>query len=127
MVTVNVISVIMMEYPISYREVCYVVNRRGIHFSALYRPNSWLLRNTSLIIYSSCLRFIHQITITTEKKLLCVIQFQFHPIIIPARTQACTSIMNFYVENDFKGYVNLEKTLPSAVSVYYNKSKTLLW
>jgi len=40
MVLVNVISVIMMEYMISYREVCYLVNRLGIHFSALYRPSS---------------------------------------------------------------------------------------
>jgi len=40
MVLVYVISVIMTEYTISYTEVCYVVNRLGIHFSALYRPNS---------------------------------------------------------------------------------------
>jgi len=40
MVLVNVISVIMTEYTISYTEVCYVVNRPGIHFSALYIPNS---------------------------------------------------------------------------------------
>ena len=40
MVLVNEISVIMMEYPISYREVYYLVKKIGIHFSALYRPNS---------------------------------------------------------------------------------------
>ena len=40
MVLVNEISVIMMEYPISYREAYYLVKRTGIHFSALYRPNS---------------------------------------------------------------------------------------
>jgi len=40
MVLVNVKSVIMMEYTISYREVCYLVNRFGTNFSALYRPNS---------------------------------------------------------------------------------------
>jgi len=32
MVLVNEKSVIMMEYTISYTEVCYLVNRPGIHF-----------------------------------------------------------------------------------------------
>jgi hypothetical protein len=36
MVVVHVISVIMMEYTTSYREVCYLVNSLGIHFSVLY-------------------------------------------------------------------------------------------
>jgi hypothetical protein len=40
MVLVNVVSVIMMECRISYREVCYIVNRLGIQFSVTYRPNS---------------------------------------------------------------------------------------
>ena len=70
-------------------------------------PNSWLLRNTSLNIYSFCLCFIHQTTITLQKKLLCVIQFQFLHVTVSthynihsdiktprnklhARTQACT-------------------------------------
>jgi len=38
---INVLYVIMMEYTISYREVCYLVNRVPIHFSVLYRLNSW--------------------------------------------------------------------------------------
>jgi len=33
---VNVISVIMTKYTISYTEVCYQVNRLGIQFSVLY-------------------------------------------------------------------------------------------
>jgi hypothetical protein len=77
MVLVKVISVIMTECTVSYREVCYIVNRLGTHFSVLYRPNSWQLPIISLNIYSSCLCFIHYITIMTQKKLLCVIQFQF--------------------------------------------------
>jgi len=40
MVLVYVLSVVMMEYIISYREVCYIVNRLGIQFAALHRPNS---------------------------------------------------------------------------------------
>jgi hypothetical protein len=40
MVLTNVISVIMTEYTVSYTEVCYLVNRLGIHFSVLYSPNS---------------------------------------------------------------------------------------
>jgi len=40
MVLVNVISIITMEYMMSYTEVCYLVNRLGIQFSVLYRPNS---------------------------------------------------------------------------------------
>jgi len=40
MVFVHVLSVIMMEYTISYREVCYLVNRFGIQFAVLLRPNS---------------------------------------------------------------------------------------
>jgi len=40
MVLVNVLSVIMMEYTISCREVGYVANRIGIQLSVLYRPNS---------------------------------------------------------------------------------------
>jgi len=40
MVLVNEISVITRQYTISYREVCYLVNRLGIEFSVLYRPNS---------------------------------------------------------------------------------------
>jgi len=39
MVSLYVLSVIMMEY-ISYREVCYIVNRLGIQFSALHILNS---------------------------------------------------------------------------------------
>ena len=39
MVLVNVISVIMTEYMIFYTEVCYLVNRLGIQFSVLDRPN----------------------------------------------------------------------------------------
>jgi hypothetical protein len=35
MVLVNVISLIMTEYTISYREVCYLVNRLGIRSLAL--------------------------------------------------------------------------------------------
>ena len=35
-ILVNVISIIIMEYPTSYSEVCYPVNRLGIHFCALY-------------------------------------------------------------------------------------------
>jgi len=37
MILVNVIYVIMMKHPISYRELCYLVKRFGIHWSI---PNS---------------------------------------------------------------------------------------
>ena len=57
MALVYVLSVIMMEYIISYREVCYLVNRLGIQFVALHRPNSWHLPNTALNIYSSWISF----------------------------------------------------------------------
>jgi hypothetical protein len=40
MALVNVISIITMEYTMSYTEVCYLVNRLGIQFSVLYTPNS---------------------------------------------------------------------------------------
>jgi len=40
MVLVNVLSIIMMQYMISCREVRYLVNRTGIQLSVLYRPNS---------------------------------------------------------------------------------------
>jgi len=33
-------SIIMTEYTISYREMCYLMKRPGIQFSVLYRPNS---------------------------------------------------------------------------------------
>jgi len=36
MVLVYVLSVIMMQYIISYTEVCYIVNRLGIQFAALH-------------------------------------------------------------------------------------------
>ena len=42
----------------------------------LYRPQSCHLPNTALNIYSSCLYLIHSITITIQKNLLCVTQFQ---------------------------------------------------
>ena len=76
MVLVHVLSAIMMEYTISCGEVCSLLNRLGIHFSVLYRPNPWQLPSTALNIYSSCLCFIHYITIMIQKKILCVIQFQ---------------------------------------------------
>jgi len=53
MVLINAISIIMTEYTISYREVCYLVNRLSIQFSVLDRPNSRQLPNTALNIYSS--------------------------------------------------------------------------
>jgi hypothetical protein len=37
---VNIISVIMTEYTISHTEVCSPVNKLGIQFSVIYRPNS---------------------------------------------------------------------------------------
>ena len=40
MVLVNAISVIWMEYMISYREERYLVNRLGTQFSVLDRPNT---------------------------------------------------------------------------------------
>jgi len=40
MALINVISIITMEYTMSSREVCYLVNRLGIQFSVLHRPNS---------------------------------------------------------------------------------------
>jgi hypothetical protein len=40
MVLVYVLSVIMTEYRISHTEVRYIVNRLGIQFAVLYRPNS---------------------------------------------------------------------------------------
>jgi len=40
MVIINVISVIMTECSISYREVRYLLNRLGIQFAVLYGPNS---------------------------------------------------------------------------------------
>jgi len=40
MVLVHVISVIMMKFMISYREICYLVNRLGTQFAVPYRPNS---------------------------------------------------------------------------------------
>jgi len=40
MVLVNVISVIVMVCTISYREICYIVNRPGTQFAVLYRPNN---------------------------------------------------------------------------------------
>jgi len=60
MVLVNVISVIMTQYMIFYTEVYYLVNRLGIQFSVLGRPNSWWkLPNTALNIYPLGLCFIH--------------------------------------------------------------------
>jgi hypothetical protein len=53
MVLIHLIYVIMMQYTITYREVCYLINRFGIHFSVFYKPYSWLLPNTTLNIYSS--------------------------------------------------------------------------
>jgi hypothetical protein len=58
MVLVNVIYVITTQYMITYTEVCYLVNRLHIQFSVLYNPNSWLLTNKALNIFSSCLCFI---------------------------------------------------------------------
>jgi len=40
MVLVYAIPLINMEYMISYRQMCYLVNRLGIQFSPLYKPNS---------------------------------------------------------------------------------------
>jgi len=40
MVLAYTISLTIMEYTISYREICYLVNRLGIEFSVLYKPNS---------------------------------------------------------------------------------------
>jgi hypothetical protein len=40
MVLVNEISVIMIQYTTAYTEMCYQVNRLGIQFSVLYRPNT---------------------------------------------------------------------------------------
>jgi len=78
-------SIIMTEYTISYREMCYLMKRPGIQFSVLYRPNSWQqLPNKALNIYSSCLCSIHYITITKQKNLLRVIQFQF--LYVPVST-----------------------------------------
>jgi hypothetical protein len=79
MVLVKRSSVIMMQYTIPYRKVCYPVNRLGIQFSVLYRPNSWpQLPNTALNIYSSCLCFIRCITITLQKN--------FHFVYMPVST-----------------------------------------
>ena len=52
MVLVYVITVITMEYTISYREICHLVNR-SCHTSVLYRPKCWQLPNTALNIYYS--------------------------------------------------------------------------
>ena len=76
-VFIYVLSVIMMEYTISYREVCYLVNRFGTQFAVLHIPNPWQLPNTSLNIHSSCLRF-HQLNHNhNTKECFCVIQFLF--------------------------------------------------
>jgi hypothetical protein len=40
MVLVNEISVIMTEYTVSYREVCYLVKKLRMQFSVLYKANS---------------------------------------------------------------------------------------
>ena len=40
MILVNVMNLVMTECMISYREVCYLVKRLGIQFTAFYRPNS---------------------------------------------------------------------------------------
>ena len=40
MVLEYVISVMMMEYTISYGEICYHVNRLGTQYAALHGPNS---------------------------------------------------------------------------------------
>jgi len=39
MVLVYVISVIFVEYTISYKEIYFLVKRRLLHFALLYRPN----------------------------------------------------------------------------------------
>ena len=48
MVLANVIPVIMMEYTISCREICYLINRLGIQISVLYSPHSCQLPNTAI-------------------------------------------------------------------------------
>ena len=40
MVLIYLIYVIMKEYTLSCREIFYIVNRHGIQFAVLYRPNS---------------------------------------------------------------------------------------
>jgi len=40
MVLVYVISVIMKEYTLSYREIFHIVNRHGTQFAVFDRPNS---------------------------------------------------------------------------------------
>jgi hypothetical protein len=39
MVLVNVLYVIIMNYTIPYREICYLVNRLGTQFAVLFIPH----------------------------------------------------------------------------------------
>jgi len=72
-----VLSVIMMQYTVSYRAVYYLVNRLGIQFATLHIPNSWHLPNAPLNIYFSSISFLPLNLIEIQKNPLCVIQFLF--------------------------------------------------
>ena len=113
----------MMEYTISYREICYLVN------------GSWHtvsdVQNTLMAATSKSSEYL-LITLTISKKLVYVIQFQFfhvpfesmaicnrmrtYPNYQPAsQTLACTQTCIFRVENVFNAQVHYEQTLSSAI------------
>jgi hypothetical protein len=72
-VLVNVISVIMMEYTIPCREICYIVNTLGYSLLCFIDQTP----NTSLNIYSSCLCF-HPLNHNHDKKEA----FMCHPVTV---------------------------------------------
>ena len=88
----------MMEYAISYREICHLVNRSW-HMSVLYRPNCWQLSNTVRNIHSSRLCF-HPLNHNHDTK-------------EASQTPACTQTSIFRVQNVC--YVHYEQTLSTAI------------
>jgi len=74
----NVLVSVIMEYTISYREIRYLVNRSWHTVCSALLPKPLTAANATLwtFIHHSYV-FIRYITIMTQKKRLCVTQFQF--------------------------------------------------
>ena len=76
---VYVKPVIMMQYTVFYREICYQLTQFALH----YRTNSCQLPTTALNSYLSCIYF-HQLNHNyNTKESFCVIQFQFLYVHLP--------------------------------------------
>ena len=67
-----------MEYTISYREICYLVNSSWHSVCSALLPKLLTATNAAMNIYSSCL-CVHPLNHNHDRKeALCVTQFQFY-------------------------------------------------